>query len=138
MQRKKKFESVVKEEWMPTPEEVKKFCEFLEKYMAWHPEKKIIFFTKPITLSAGKNYKDSNSKNQAMADFGAISLEKGFNDVPEIRVKQNTSNEFMKSGFGRVFLIHQFDYLERKYFSIESTKRKSLKLFDQEGQTNTK
>ena len=127
----------VKEEWQPTDLEVKAFYKFIEPFMVWKEARDIIFFQKPIHLKAGKGYKDTDGKNQAMKAFGAIDLvDYAGGKGNSVVVKQSTSNEFMKSGFGKVMLLHQFDILEKKYFNKQYAEQKSLEFFDQEGQAN--
>lgn len=127
----KTFEEL--EAWQPTKEEVQAFCKFIEKFMTWHEAKTINFNGKDFNMKAGKGYKESDGRNKAMAEFGAINL--NYQGSGQIAIKVDaTANSFVKSGCNRLILYKQFDVLERKYFNIEYAKQKSLEFFDQQGQ----
>lgn len=126
---KRKQTTTFVEEWEPTQDEIKKFFEFMKKYTKMHDERKEQWNGKEMTIRAGMGYADMNSKEKAMADFGAVTLD--YMGSGQIAVRQATSNDFMKSGTGKVILYKQFDMLERKYFAHERSKQKSMDIFEQ-------
>lgn len=126
---KRKQTTTFVEEWEPTQDEIKKFFEFMKKYTKMHDEKKEMFNGREMTIRAGMGYVERDSKEKAMSDFGAVTLD--YKGSGQWAVKLATSNDFMKSGTGKVILYKQFEVLERKYFAFERSKQKSMDIFEQ-------
>lgn len=127
---KKIDEKKVIEQWYPTTEEKKKFFEFIDNYMTDCGESEFILFERPIKVKPHRGYKNRlQGKNQAMHDFGAITLSE-YMGHPYIAVRAYSfTNDFIKTG-ATVRLYDKFEILEKLYFNHQYGLQKQLQFYD--------